>query len=77
MYMTPIFYPASIIPEKYMPLIMINPLFTIVNMFRDVMMNGVAPDLMSHLLCIAYMLIYGVLGLFVFYKSQDRFIYHL
>lgn len=77
MYTTPIYYPASIIPEKYMPIIEINPLFQIVEMFRDVVMYGVMPDLNSHLISIAYMFVYGVFGLFVFYKSQDRFIYHL
>jgi len=77
MYLTPIFYPASIIPEKYMPLVMLNPLYTIVDMTRDVMMYGVTPDLSSHLLAIVYMVLYSILGLSVFYKTQDRFIYHL
>lgn len=77
MYMTPVFYPASIIPEKYMPLIMLNPLYTIVNMFRDVVMYGIVPDLSSHFTLIIYMIVYGAIGLFTFYKTQDRFIYHL
>jgi len=77
MYMTPIFYPASIIPQQYMPIILLNPLFPIVEMFRDVVMAGVFPDPTLHLLSILYMVVYGGVGLFVFYRTQDRFIYHL
>ncbi|WP_367303816.1 ABC transporter permease [Paenibacillus dendritiformis] len=77
MYMTPIFYPASIIPEKYMPIIKLNPLFSVVEMFRDVVMYGQLPGLGAHFICIAYVFIYGTIGILVFYKTQDRFIYHL
>ena len=77
MYMTPIFYPASIIPDQYKILVMLNPLYPIVEMFRDVLMYGVMFDPTAHLLSVIYMFFYGGLGLFVFYKTQDRFIYHL
>ncbi|WP_168123907.1 ABC transporter permease [Paenibacillus sp. HB172176] len=77
MYMTPIFYPASIIPDKYMSLILLNPLFPIVEMFRDIIMYGSFPSYWDHLLSVFYALFYGILGLIVFYKTQDRFIYHL
>lgn len=77
MYMTPIFYPPSIIPEQYTILIELNPLFPIVEMFRDIVMYGVMPGLTTHLILIFYMLFYGGIGLLVFYKTQDRFIYHL
>lgn len=77
MYMTPIFYPASIIPEKFMLLVMLNPLYPTVEMFRDVVMYGVFPEFTLHLISIFYMIVYGTLGLIVFYKTQDKFIYHL
>jgi len=77
MYMTPIFYPASIIPEKYVPIVMLNPLYTIVEMFRDYVMYGVMPNASSHLICLVYMLLYGTGGLLAFYRTQDRFVYHL
>ncbi|PZM67233.1 ABC transporter permease [Paenibacillus dendritiformis] len=77
MYMTPIFYPVNIIPVKYIPIIQLNPLYSIVEMFRDVVMYGQIPGLGSHLICFAYVFIYGILGVFVFYRTQDRFIYHL
>ena len=77
MYLTPIFYPISIIPDRFMPIIMLNPLYWIVEMFRDVILYGVMPDGTDHLIMMLFMIIFGCLGLFVFYKTQDRFIYHL
>ncbi|CAH8767336.1 ABC transporter permease [Paenibacillus dendritiformis] len=77
MYMTPIFYPASIIPAKYMPIIKLNPLYSVVEMFRDVVIYGQLPGLGLHLICLAYIFVYGIVGVFVFYRTQDRFIYHL
>ncbi|NBD27564.1 ABC transporter permease [Paenibacillus glycinis] len=77
MYMTPIFYPASIIPEKYLTLIKLNPIFPIVEMFRDFLMYNTMPDISAHLYLIMNMVIYGGIGLLVFYKTQDRFVYHL
>lgn len=77
MYMTPIFYPASIISDKYIALIKLNPLFTIVEMFRDVVMYQQIPSVGSHLLCLGYAVFYCAVGLVVFAKTQDRFIFHL
>ena len=77
MYMTPIFYPASIIPDKYLPLFWLNPLYPVLEMFRDVVLYGVMPDLTTNLILLAYAVIYAGAGLLVFYKTQDRFIYYL
>ncbi|OUM88999.1 MAG: ABC transporter [Bacillus thermozeamaize] len=77
MYMTPIFYPVSIIPDQYMILFLLNPLYPVVEIFRDVVMYKYMPDPTLHLLAVAYAIIYWITGLIVFYKCQDRFIYYL
>jgi len=77
MYMTPIFYPASIIPEQFIPIILLNPLYAIVEMFRDVVIYGVMFNLTHHMLALIYSFIYFAIGLLIFYKTQDRFIYYL
>jgi len=77
MYMTPIFYPADIISPKYLPLIKINPIFESVKMFRDVMLYGNIPSINSHLICIGNAFGYLLLGLIIFYKNQDKFIFHI
>lgn len=77
MYMTPIFYPADIIADQFMSLIRLNPLFTIVNMFRDVLMYHTIPTLNSHLTCLFFSIIYLFIGVAIFYKAQDKFILHI
>ena len=50
-YLTPIFYPKEIIPEKYVFLINFNPLYYFVTMFREIMYYGRLPELNNHLIC--------------------------
>jgi len=77
MYMTPIFYPASIIPDKYHWIIELNPLYPVLKMFRDLMINGQLFEWYELLIAGVYAVIYFVVGVFVFYKKQDRFIFHI
>lgn len=77
MYMTPIFYPASIIPDKYHWIIELNPLYPLLKMFRDVLMYGQMFDWSELLISSVYAVIYFLIGIFVFYKKQDRFIFHI
>lgn len=45
MFLSPIFYPASAIPEKYRHLLQLNPLFPIIEQTRDVLFWGKVPDM--------------------------------
>lgn len=74
LYVTPIFYPIEIIPEKFRFIINLNPLASIIEMFRDVVMLGVIPGFMLQLRCIIPCIIALAVGLRVFYKQQDSFI---
>jgi len=77
MFLTPIFYPMEIIPEKYAIVLELNPLHIAIEMFRDVIMYGVLPNFDAHLSLIIYSLLFTVIGIIVFGKTQDRFIYKL
>ncbi len=37
---TPIIYPASVIPEKYRPLFYLNPMYAVIESWRNLMMEG-------------------------------------
>lgn len=43
-YYTPIFWPVNIIPEKYWLILKINPLYHIVEGYRDCILSGSRPD---------------------------------
>lgn len=77
MYTSAIFYPADIIPERFMPIIQLNPIFTLIEMFRDALIYHTLPSIGTHLFSLVYAVILIFIGLFFFYKKQDKFIFYL
>ncbi len=77
MYITPIFYPESIIPDSIMPLYKCNPLYHIVRFIRIIMMDGVSPEPKAYCLCLLVSFIPLLLGAFIFKKQQDKFVLNL
>lgn len=77
LYLTPVIYPMSILPEKFQKLVLLNPLTNIVMMFRDVYMYNTLPSIGSVLMASLESLLICVLGVYVFWKKQDEFILDL
>lgn len=74
---TPIFYPETIIPAKFMPIYKMNPLYHIVRFMRIVLINGVSPEPKAYLFCLIVTLIPLAIGIYVFKKCQDRFVLYI
>lgn len=77
MYATPIFYPASIIPEKYSFIIDLNPLQHFIKNVRMCLIDGISPGPKSYIFCFIFAVGSLLLGLFVFKKEQDKFTLYL
>ena len=77
MYLTPIIYPMSVLPHWMQSIVRINPLYHYVEYFRDVTLYGTLPSLETNLICIAYSLIFLFLGVMVFQKNQNKFIFYV
>jgi len=77
MYMTPLFYPVSYIPDWFMPIYGLNPLFHFVDYFRKLALDGMIPDLWSNMVCIGFALASLCTGVYVFMSKQDKYILHL
>ncbi|MBR5225949.1 MAG: ABC transporter permease [Clostridia bacterium] len=77
MYLTPVFYPESIIPEKLLTLYHMNPMYQYVTFARICIIDGVSPEPMAYLWCILSSAAVFVLGVVVFKKHQDQFVLHL
>lgn len=77
MYLTPIFYDASIIPEQYMTLYKVNPLYHIIRIMRILLIDGISPEPKAYLLCILASVVPLLLGIWAFKKSQDHFVLYL
>jgi len=77
MYLTPLFYPVDFIPEWFMPIYGLNPLFHFVDYFRNLALWGTVPDLWSNMVCIGFSLASFSVGVYVFMSKQDRYILYL
>jgi lipopolysaccharide transport system permease protein len=73
MFLTPIFYPIASIPERYRGLFLINPLTSIIENIRKVLMYGNMPDFYELFLMIAISLIILLVGFKVFQSSRRGF----
>lgn len=77
MYLTPIFYPESIIPIKLRGLYRLNPLYQFVTFARTCIIDGVSPQPEMYLACIVSAGAALLLGTAVFKKMQDKFVLYL
>lgn len=77
MYLTPIFYPMSMLPESIAFFVRKNPLTIFVDMMRMVVMYDSVPPLVMHLKCWSVCGTVLVLGFYMFKKKQDTFILKL
>lgn len=77
MYLTPVIYPMSILPEWLKPIVSLTPVTNILQMFRNIMIYNVAPGIKSIVIAIIECAVMLVIGLYVFYKNQDDFILNI
>ncbi|SDD91525.1 ABC-2 type transport system permease protein [Paenibacillus sp. UNCCL117] len=76
-YMTPIFYPASIIPNQFKWILEYNPMYYYISFFRNVIIEGKFPGLADNLVCFTIGILTLIGGLITFYKCQNKFILHV
>lgn len=77
MYMTPIFYPESIIPQRIIQLYRMNPMYQYVTFARTCIIDGISPAPTAYLWTLASALVVLVIGLWVFKRHQDKFVLYL
>ena len=73
MFLSPIFYPASALPEKYRYLLFLNPLTPVIEQTRDVLFWGKAPDFSQLGICLVVATIIAWLGFAWFQKTRKGF----
>lgn len=76
-FVTPIFYPESIIPAAFRTVYHLNPLYQILFFMRSITLHGVSPTPVTYLYCLLVSGIPLLLGLWVFRKQQDKFVLYL
>ena len=77
-YLTPIMYDIKIISDPTLQLIMkFNPMYQIINFARTIILYHNCPTLSQFAGCGASGLLVLLIGMLVFKKNQDRFIYYV
>ncbi len=77
MYLTPLFYPVSIVPEKFQPAVMNNPMFCFVSAVRSIVLDGITPRPVVFCQCTLIALAMLGIGCMVFKKTQDQFVFYI
>jgi ABC-2 type transport system permease protein len=76
-YATPIIYPIEILREEYRRLILFNPLYHPLQLFRSAVMDGQFAPLSSWLITIAISLTTVILGWWIFTRSKQAIEYRV
>ena len=76
-YATPIFYPDTIWPAALRPIFHLNPMYQLIDFLRQIVIAGTPPTPERLLACVISAVLTLGIGLTVFRKHEDRFVFHL
>ena len=76
MFVSAIFYTADSFPENLQIIFAINPIYRYITYVRQVIIDGIVPDLSSHLFCFGAAAIVFALGYFIHKKTEQKFVYY-
>ena len=72
MYASAIFYPMDIIPEPYHQIMILNPIYWIIEQFRDFVVYGIMPNALFVINSLFISTILLILGIIVFIKFEKQ-----
>lgn len=76
-YATPIFYPESIVPDKFSLLLKLNPLYYFFKAIREALYENLIPDVQLMLYCGLLSIFAIVIGILFFKRYQNHFILYI
>lgn len=71
-YASAIFYPMEIVPDPYRQILILNPLFWIIDQFRCFIYLGVFPNILSMLNLVLISAIILIFGIIIFKKYENK-----
>ena len=77
MYMSAIFYTTDTFSPAVQKIFYINPVFTYIDYFRTIVIDGCIPSLEVHLLAMGYALIAFGIGAVIYKKFNHKFLYYV
>ena len=76
-YLTPIMYPENVLPKKIQTLMVLNPIYDVVKVFREVIYDGHLPSLHAFLAAIISTTAFLLLGWWFFTQKADQISYRI
>ena len=77
MYLTPVFYPIAIVPERFRWIVQANPMRIVLDTFRDPIYRGALPSGLELSVAVAIALAALAVGIVAFRRSSDRIPFYL
>lgn len=72
-YLTPVIYPLTTIPEKFKPLLYLNPMGPLIVSYQNIFYYGQPPALGMLLYCVGFGVVMFLLGYAIFYRKKFVF----
>lgn len=73
MYLTPVIYPAELMPERYRWIFQLNPMAVLINAYRQIILSGSMPNLTSLMLAMGVSVSLYVVAYIIFKKLEGVF----
>lgn len=73
-YLTPTFYPISIVPDQFLPFVYGNPLYSYLEIFRHFAYEGTFPEGWTFLVMTVTSVVVFIIGVWVFTRSWKRLV---
>ncbi len=77
MWMSAIFYSIASFSNRIQLLFLANPIYLYIRYFRKIMLDGAIPTVQFHLVGAAYAIIALVLGMYIYKKYNNEFMYYV
>jgi ABC-type polysaccharide/polyol phosphate export permease len=76
-YLTPVIYPVDIVPEQFAIFVRLNPMYYVVDLFRQIIFVGVVPSPEAWLISASLGVSALLVGWLVFTQKSDEFAYRI
>jgi len=76
-YLTPIMYDIKLISENLQSWFKLNPMYHYINFVREIVLYGRIPQPFTWGVCLISSVVVLMIGIIVFRKTQDKFIYYV
>jgi ABC-type polysaccharide/polyol phosphate export permease len=76
-YLSPVIYKPELLPEKFAWIVLLNPMYYLINLFRAPIFEGRIPTLQEFLVNGGIALVTLLIGWFIFSQKADEFAYRV